>query len=88
MKNLDLSSIKNLLNKIKIIDILFIGMILVCIGLFNMYKIKSNDLKIAEINLKTQNDTVKVLKNKVRENVYVMTSLISSVKELKKRETF
>lgn len=84
MKNLNLSNIKNTLNKIKIIDILFIGMILVCIGLFNMYKIKSNDLKIAELNLKAQNDIVKVLKNKVGENVYVMTSLISSVKELKK----
>ena len=36
-----------------------------CVGTYTMYKNVSNKLEIAEWNLKTQNDTIKTLKNKV-----------------------
>jgi len=58
MKNLNLSNIK--LN-----NILFIGLMIICVGIYMMYKNTSNKLEIAEWNLQTQNDTIKTLKNKL-----------------------
>ena len=87
MKNLNLSSIKDFIKKIKWTSILFIGLMVICVGTYTMYKNVSNKLEIAEWNLKTQNDIIKTLKNKAGENVYKINSLILSVKDLKKNNS-
>ena len=87
MKNLNLLNIKNFIKKIKWNNILFIGLMLSCVGTYTMYKNVSNKLEIAEWNLKTQNDTIKTLKNKVGENVYKINSLILSKKDLEKNNS-
>jgi peptidoglycan hydrolase CwlO-like protein len=58
-----------------------------CVGTYVLYENKSKKLEIAEWNLKTQNDTIKTLKNKAGENVYKINSLILSVKDLKKNNS-
>jgi len=87
MKNLNLSNIKNFIKKIKWTSILFIGLMITCVGTYVLYENKSKKLEIAEWNLKTQNDTIKTLKNKAGENVYKINSLILSVKDLKKNNS-
>ena len=87
MKNLNLLNIKSFIKNIKLNNILFIGLMLSCVGTYTMYKNVSNKLEIAEWNLKTQNDTIKTLKNKVGENVYKINSLILSKKDLEKNNS-
>jgi hypothetical protein len=84
MKNLNLSNIKDFIKKIKWTSILFIGLLVSCVGVYTLYKNNLNKLEIAEWNLKTQNDTIKTLKNKAGENVYKINSLILSKKDLEK----
>jgi hypothetical protein len=87
MKNLNLLNIKNFIKKIKWTSVLFIGLMITCVGTYVLYENKSKKLEIAEWNLKTQNDTIKTLKNKAGENVYKINSLILSVKDLKKNNS-
>lgn len=84
MKNLNLLNIKDFIKKIKWTSILFIGLLVSCVGVYTLYKNNLNKLEIAEWNLKTQNDTIKTLKNKAGENVYKINSLILSKKDLEK----
>ena len=82
MKNLNLLNIKQfLINKKN--EIIFIGLILFGSVMLGLYQYKSNELKLAELNIKTQNDTIKVFKNKINENVYKINSLILDKKQLK-----
>lgn len=87
MKNLNLLNIKDFIKKIKWSSILFIGLMITCVGTYVLYENKSKKLETAEWNLKTQNDTIKTLKNKAGENVYKINSLIMSKKELEKNNS-
>ena len=58
-------------------------MVLTCITLYTLYLSNNNDLKIANINLIAQSDSIRTYKNKEGETVYKISSLIADKKLLK-----
>lgn len=88
MKNLNLLNIKklilNYIKQIKIINLGFVGLLILSGLLYGMYYDKTEKLKEIEYNLIAKSDTIKIFKNKNDENVYKIQSLTLNYKELKK----
>lgn len=83
MKKLNLSNIKNYLSKIKITNILFFTLIILCGILYTLNYNTSLELENVRLNLKASNDSIVVYKNKNNQNVYKIKSLVASYNQLK-----
>ena len=88
MKNLNLLNIKNsiidYIKQIKIINLGFVGLLILCGLLYGLYYNKREELKETQQNLIAKSDTIRIFKNKANENVYKIQSLTLDYKELKK----
>lgn len=88
MKNLNLlnikSSIIDYIKQIKIINLGFIGLLILCGLLYGLYYTKREELKETQQNLIAKSYTIRIFKNKANENVYKIQSLTLDYKELKK----